>query len=88
MKVKIEQRTVYHKFVELEIEIPKSIEADGIEDYLLSIEDEWIDVIDDKINQSEFILGTGLYDHPGHKDSEAEHEWRYECEEWGIGGHL
>ena len=39
MKVKIEQRTVYHKFVELEIEIPDSVETDKIDDYILSIED-------------------------------------------------
>jgi len=88
MKVKIEQRTVYHKFVELELEIPDSIETDKIDEYLLSIEDEWIDKIEDKVNQSEFVLGTGLYDHPGHEDSEAEHEWRYDCEEREIGGHL
>ena len=88
MKVKIEQRSVYHKFVELEIEIPDTIKEDEIDKYLLSIEDQWIDKIDHKTNQSEFVSGTGLYDHPGHEDSEAEHEWRYECEEWGIGGHL
>ena len=88
MKVKIEQRTVYHKFVELEIEIPDSVETDKIDDYLLSIEDEWIDKIDYKLNETEFVSGTGLYDHPGHEDSEAEHEWRYECEERKIGGHL
>jgi len=88
MKVKIEQRSVYHKFVELEIEIPDTIEEDKIDEYLLSIEDQWIDDIDHKINEAEFVMGTGLYDHPGHEDSEAEHEWRYECEEWGIGGHL
>ena len=52
MKVKIEQRTVYHKFVELELEIPDSIETDKIDEYLLSIEDEWIDKIDDKINKT------------------------------------
>jgi hypothetical protein len=88
MKVKIEQRSVYHKFVELEIEIPDSVDTDKIDEYLLSIEDEWIDVIDDMTNQSEFVSGTGLYDHPGHEDSEAEFEWRYECEERKIGGHL
>jgi hypothetical protein len=75
MKVKIEQRSVYHKFVELEIEIPDSVDTDKIE-------------IDDMTNQSEFVSGTGLYDHPGHEDSEAEFEWRYECEERKIGGHL
>jgi hypothetical protein len=87
MKVKIEQRSVYHKFVELEIEIPDSVDTDKIDEYLLSIEDEWVDVIDDMTNQSEFVSGTGLY-HPGHEDSEAEFEWRYECEERKIGGHL
>ena len=80
MKVKIEQRSVYHKFVELEIEIPDSVETDKIDEYLLSIEDEWIDKIDHKLNETEFVSGTGLYDHPGHEDSEAEPEWRDECE--------
>jgi hypothetical protein len=31
MKVKIEQRSVYHKFVELEIEIPDSVDTDIID---------------------------------------------------------
>lgn len=88
MKVKIEQRTVYHKFVELEIEIPDSVETDMIDEHLLSIEDEWIDKIDHKLNEAEFVLGSGLYDHPGHSDAEVDHEWRYECKERKIGGHL
>lgn len=88
MKVKIEQRSVYHKFVELEIEIPDTIEENKIDEYLLSIEDQWINEIDHKINEAEFVMGTGLYNHPSHKDSEAEHEWRYECKELEIGGHL
>ena len=88
MKVKIEQRSVYHKVVELEIDIPDSVDTDMIDEYLLSIEEDWINVIDDKINQAEFVHGTGLYDHHGHEDSEADHEWRYECEERKIGGHL
>lgn len=88
MKVKIEQRSVYHKFVELEIEIPDSVETDNIDEYLLSIEEDWIDDMDHKLNETEFVSGTGLYDHAGHEVPEAEHEWRYECEEQKIGGHL
>jgi len=88
MKVKIEQRSVYHKFVELEIEIPDSVETDMIDEHLLSIEDQWIDKIDHKLNETEFILGTGLYDHPGHIHTDVAHEWRYECKERKIGGHL
>jgi hypothetical protein len=88
MKVKIEQRSVYHKFVELEIEIPDDIDEFDIQQYLNDNEDFWVDEIDHKLNETEFVSGTGLYDYPGHEDSEAEHEWRYECEELGIGGHL
>jgi|TARA_R110000744_G_scaffold23682_1_gene59895 hypothetical protein len=88
MKVKIEQRSVYHKFVELEIDIPDSVDTDMIDEYLLSIEKDWINVIDDKINQAEFVHGTGLYDHHGHEDSEVDDEWRYECKERKISGHL
>ena len=39
MKVTIQQRSVYHKYAELEIEIPDSIKADDISDYLIEIED-------------------------------------------------
>jgi len=88
MKVKIEQRSVYHKFVELEIEIPNDIDEFDIQQYVNDNEDLWVDDIDQKLDEAEFISGTGLYDHPGHEDSEAEHEWRYECEELKIGGHL
>jgi len=88
MKVKIEQRTVYHKFVELEIEIPNTIESDGIEDYILSIEDRWVDKLDHKLNETEFVIGNGLYDHNGHEDSESDEEFRYECEERKVAGHL
>jgi hypothetical protein len=88
MKVKIEQRSVYHKFVELEIEIPNDIDEFDIQQYVNDNEDLWVDDIDHKLNETEFIKGTGLYDHPGHEDSEAEDEWRYECEELKIGGHL
>lgn len=88
MKVKIEGRIVYHKFVELEIEIPNDIDEFDIQQYVNDNEDLWVDKIDHKINKAELLMGTGLYDYPGHEDSEARQEWRYECEEWETAGHL
>ena len=87
MKVRILQRSVYYKTAELEIDIPDSVETDKIDDYLLSIEDEWIDKIDHKINESEFIFGLGM-DSGDWTDQDSDSEWRYECDELKIGGHL
>ena len=91
MKVKIQQRSVYHKFAEIEIEIPDVVapsdECD-IQDYLYDNEHLWVDKIDHKINESEFVFGTGLYDIEGMDDAESDSEWRYDCPDLKIGGHL
>ena len=34
MKVKIQQRQVYHKFAEIEIEIPNDVDEFDIQDYV------------------------------------------------------
>lgn len=89
MKVTIQQRSVYHKYAELEIEIPDSIKADDISDYLIEIEDTWVDTIDEKLSlDSEYIFGSGVDDYDGMNDDTAESEWRYECDELKTGGHL
>ena len=38
MKVRIQQRSVYHKYAEVEVEIPNNIKEDDISDYLIEIE--------------------------------------------------
>lgn len=96
MKVKILQRSVYYKTAELEIEIPNDWNnKDGVEnyydehlnDYLYDNEELWVDDIDHKINESEFIFGLGM--DSGHwTDDDQDSEWRYECDELKIGGHL
>jgi hypothetical protein len=40
MKVTIQQRSVYHKYAEVEVEIPNNIKEDEISEYLLTIEDK------------------------------------------------
>ncbi len=101
MKVKILQRSVYYKTAELEIEVdkndfqhylkynaPKGATAkDYISDYLVDNEDLWVDNIDHKINESEFMFGLGM-DSGDWTDQDQDSEWRYECDELKIGGHL
>ena len=87
MKVKIQNRSVYHKFAEIEIDIPDLIEGGGcVQQYLINNEDLYIDKIDKAMSEANFVYGTGLYDFPGMDDAETDSEWRYEAE--GIGGHL
>lgn len=88
MKVKIQQRQVYHKFAEIEIEIPNDVDEFDIQDYVNDNEHLWIDDIENKLNESEFVYGNGLDDYKGMNESESETEWRYECDELKTGGHL
>jgi len=102
MKVKIMQRSVYHKYAEKEYEIDKKkyleyLEENGknengeyyhdLQDYILDNEDVWVDDIDHEINKAEFVFGKGM-DSGGWTDKDQDSEWRYECEELKIGGHL
>jgi hypothetical protein len=91
MKVTIETRQVYHKYAQVEIEIPNDWKkSDGLElqDYLIARDDLYTDKIDKAISKAEYVHGTGLYDFDGHEDAEADSEWRYECDELNEGGHL
>ena len=100
MKVKIQQRSVYHKFAEVEIEIDKKDYQEyikfntakgkpwhDIQDYLIEHEDLYVDKIDEAIDKAEYIHGSGLYDYRG-MDDKSDSEWRFECEELELGGHL
>lgn len=97
MKVKIQQRQVYHKFAEIEIEIDED-EFDhykldngkytSIDEFIIHKEGDWIDDIENKLNDAEFVYGNGVDDYKGMNETESESEWRYECDELRIGGHL
>jgi len=97
MKVKIQQRQVYHKFAEIEIEIDEN-EFDhyrldngkhtSIDEFIIYKEGDWIDDIENKLNDTEFVYGNGVDDYKGMNEPESESEWRYECDDLRIGGHL
>ncbi len=72
MKVKIQQRSVYHKFAEVEIEIDKKDyeeyikfntsqgkEWHDIQDYLQENEHLYVDKIDDAMSKASFEYGFG-----------------------------
>ena len=97
MKVKIQQRSVYHKFAEIEIEIDEDVyehyqidngKWTGMDDYQMHNEHLWVDKIDHKINESEFVFGLGLDNDAGMDEKDSESEWRYEIVGTNYGGHL
>ena len=89
MKVKIQQRSVYHKFAEVEIEIDKKDykEYHDLHDYLLENEQLYNDKIDKAISEADYEFGSGANDCDG-MDDNSDSEWRYDCEDLKTGGHL
>lgn len=97
MKVKIQQRSVYHKYAEVEIDIDNDVydhwkldngKYASIQDFLIENEDLYTDKIDDKMSKASYEFGTGLYDFEGMEDAESDSEWRYQVDELKLGGHL
>ncbi len=88
MKVKIQQRSVYHKFAEVEVEVPNNLTGEQVLDYLWENEDIYVDKIDTAMSEANFEYGSGVDEYNGMNEPESESEWRFECEEMKIGGHL
>lgn len=97
MKVRILQRSVYYKTAEVEIDIDMNLydhwrldngKYADIGDYLIENEDLWSDKIDEAISDAPLGFGFGMDSSGGWADAELESEWRYECDELKIGGHL
>ena len=87
MKVLISQRSVYHKYAEVEIEIPNNIDSDEIHEYLMDNEELYNDKIDEALDKAEYEFGFGC-EYTGMEEEDSESEWRYDCIEKLIGGHL
>ena len=89
MKVKIQQRSVYHKFTEIEIEVP-NLECNDVHDWILENEDLWSEEMDETHARGKYVFGTGLYDIEGMNDTESDSEWRFEVVDGkeNYGGHL
>lgn len=88
MKVKIMQRSVYHKYAEVKVEIPDTIKEEDVQPYLINNEDLYTDKIDKKLSKAEYVHGTGLYDFDRMEDAESDSEWRFDIVGKQYGGHL
>ena len=88
MKVKIMQRSVYHKYAEVEVEVPNDIKDDDVQSWLVENEDLYTDDIDDKISKAEYEFGFGLDNDGGLDEKDNESEWRFDIVGKQYGGHL
>jgi hypothetical protein len=83
MKVKIMQRSVYHKYAEIEVEVPKDVDA---QEWLMDNEHLWVDGLDKKMDKEEYESGMGMDTYDWTDDDES-YECMYMCDD-GFGGHL
>ena len=96
MKVKITQRSVYHKIAQIEIDVPvpKDAEFDQIQEWIIDNEDTWVDKIDHELNEQEFVFGNGMDDDNNWTDNNENSEWRIDAVretmlgKMPTGGHL
>ena len=92
MKVKIQQRSVYHKFTEIEIKVPNHVKEDDMMDWINNNEQLWADQMDTKFEEAEYEFGSGVHDYDGMNESESDTEWRFQCpvdkDGNSYGGHL
>ena len=87
MKVKIQLRSVYHKFAQVEVDVPDNLNQDTIAEYLFENEDIYVDKIDEAMDEASHEYGFGS-EYDGMDEMDRESEWRFECDELRIGGHL
>jgi len=65
MKVKIMQRSVYHKYAEVMIEIPDGMECNDIHEYLTDNDSLYTDKMDKAMSEAEYHYGSGVDDYRG-----------------------
>ena len=88
MKIIISNRSVYHKYAEVQIDIPDTIKTDNVLNYLQENEHLYNDKIDDEMDKSDYEFGSGADDYVGMNDNLAESEWRFDIKNQNYGGHL
>ena len=96
MKVKIQQRKVYHKYAEVEIEIDRddyvkkylNNEFRNLQAYIQENEDMYLEKMNIAMDETSLQYGNGVYELKGMSYHDQDEEWRMECDELKIGGHL
>tara|TARA_R110000823_G_C15563701_1_gene460868 strand:+ start:39 stop:329 length:291 start_codon:yes stop_codon:yes gene_type:complete len=96
MKIKIQQRKVYHKYAEVEIEIDKDDymmkflkgEVRNLQDYIQENEDMYLEKMNIAMDETSLQYGNGVYELKGMSYHDQDEEWRMECDELKLWGHL
>ena len=88
MKVKIINRSVYHKIAEVEVEVPDGMECNDIHEYILDNPGIYENEIDEAMNEAKYEFGFGLKNDAGLDEKDSESEWRFEYGDDRCGGHL
>ena len=92
--VTISNRSVYHKYAEVTIPIPKNIKQEDVAEWLFENENLYVDDLDQRLHESEYHFGLGLdydannYHKSNFNERESESETRYDIEGEQYGGHL
>ena len=76
------QRSVYHKYAVIEVEVPKDADT---EQFLLDNEDIWSNKIDNAMSKAKYKIGKGMQSYEW-TNKEAESERMYLSS--NIGGHI
>ena len=84
--VRISSRTIYHKYCEVEIKIPKDLPEELVADWLFDNEHQWEDELSQANGEAPLNFGFGLGD--GMDESDNEHEVRYDIIGENYGGHI
>ena len=86
--VTISNRSVYHKYAEVTIPIPKHIKQEDVSDWLWENENLYVDDLDQRLHESKYYFGFGLEDNNGMDEKESESETRYDIVGEKYGGHV
>jgi hypothetical protein len=87
--VLVSNRSVYHKYAEIEVKVPDDIPSNRINEWLANNENEYDGRMDSAIDASHYHFGIGLGN--GMEEAHSDSEWRYDILEDGehkSGGHL
>jgi hypothetical protein len=87
MKVIISNRSVYHKYAEVEIEVPSNIKDEDVLEYLQENEELFVDKIDQASSDAPYEYGSGIYEYDGMNEV-GDSEFRFNIKGEDYGGHL
>jgi hypothetical protein len=82
-QVTIQQRVTMHKFVEVLVDVPTSVNEYDIEEWMWENKEEEIsDMVQKAFDKKEFESGSGFYDYSGLEDLE-DIETRFQVGDYG-----